>query len=67
MFYPVRIYNSKGKIIKELSTKQLNKIYWKKFFEPLPKNLEIKPGNRSRRKKEDYLPEDYDNYFFSEE
>ena len=67
MFYPVRIYNSKGKIIKELSTEQLSKIYWKKFFVPLPKNLEINPGNGSRRPKKVFLPEDYDDYLFSEE
>lgn len=67
MFYPVRIYNSKGKKLKELSTKQLSQMYWEKFFEPLPKNLEIKPGRKISKDKGAYIPEEYDEYFYSEE
>ena len=68
MFYPVRIYNSKGKLIKEITTKNLSKNYWNKFYEPLQKNLQINPDNgRYRKTRKDFLEMALDEEFFSED
>ena len=68
MFYPVRIYNSKGKLVKEITTKNLSKNYWDKFYEPLQKNLQINPDNgRYRKSRKDFLERALDEEFFSED
>jgi len=66
MFYPVRIYNSKGKLVKEISTKSLSKAYWDRFYEPMQKNLQIHPENGRRKSRKDFLEMALDEEFFSE-
>jgi hypothetical protein len=67
MFYPVRIYNRKGKLVKEIPTENLSKKYWNKFYEPLQKNLQINPDNRPRKTRKDFLEMALDEEFFSED
>ena len=67
MFYPVRIYNQKGKLVKEITTEKLSKKYWNKFYEPLQKNLQINPDNRPRKTRKDFLEMALDEEFFSED
>ncbi|MGV7222442.1 MAG: hypothetical protein ACQ9MH_13035 [Nitrospinales bacterium] len=67
MFYPVKIYNTKGKLVKELTTKNLSKAYWDKFYEPLQKNLQINPDNKPRKTRKDFLERALDEEFFSED
>lgn len=67
MFYPVRIFNSKGRLIKEITTEKLSRIYWDKFYEPLQKNLQIHPDNKYRKTRKDYLERSLDEDFFYED
>ena len=67
MFYPVRIYNRKGKLVKEITTEKLSDTYWNKFYEPLQKNLQINPDNRPRKTRKDFLEMALDEEFFSED
>ncbi len=67
MFYPVRVYSPKGKLVKEITTKSLSKRYWDKFYEPLQKNLQINPQNGRRKTRKDFLEMALDEEFFSED
>ena len=66
MFYPVRIFNQKGKLVKEVTTKNLSQSYWDKFYEPLQKNLQINPDNRPRKTRKDFLEKALDEEFIAE-
>jgi len=51
MFYPVKILNSKGRLLKVLSSKALANRHWK-LFEDRMKPAFAKPKNFSELKKE---------------
>jgi len=41
MFYPVRIFNKRGKLKKEVTSESLSQSYWNKVFDPDRKNIQI--------------------------
>lgn len=38
MFHPVKIFDSKGKVMKVISSEKLSKSYWEKFYNKERKN-----------------------------
>ncbi len=67
MLYPVRIFNQSGKLKKEVSTQSLSKRYWKKFFDPDQKNLQVKPKGLSKKQLDEYYGLEYDRNMYSDE
>lgn len=59
MFYEVKVLDPKGKLIKKIPGKELNKRYWKGFFESTSKIARKKPG-RKVKKADAILGEDGD-------
>ena len=65
MFYPVRVFNRKGKLKKKIPTKTLSTKYWDNFYNSVRKNIQI--SSKKGRKKENPGAKGYDSSFFSEE
>ena len=65
MFYPVRVFNRKGKLKKKIPTKTLSTKYWDNFFNSVQKNIQI--TSKKGRKKASLGGKGYDSNFFSEE
>jgi len=65
MFYPVRIFNQKGKLKKKIPSKTLSSKYWDNFYNSVRKNIQI--TSKKNRKKENSGNKNYDSIFFSEE
>ena len=66
MFYPVRIFNRKGKLKKEVAPKSLSKKYWDQFNNSSNKNIQI--STRKVRQMVDYDPQaERDENLFSED
>lgn len=66
MFYPVKIFKSNGKFMKEISSEKLSERYWNEFNEAVRTNIQINPKGRRPKKEEIYEPM-YDQSFFSED
>jgi hypothetical protein len=49
MFYPVRIFNKRGKLKKEVTSKSLSQSYWNKIFDPARKNIQITVQGLSKK------------------
>ena len=67
MLYPVRIFNQSGKLKKEVSTQSLSNRYWKKFFDPDQKNLQVKPKGLSKKQLDDHFGLELNSNFYSED
>lgn len=67
MLYPVRVFNQSGKLKKEVSTQSLSKRYWKKFFDPDQKNLQVKPKGLTKKKLDEYYGLGYDSSLYTDE
>jgi len=52
MFYPVRIFNKRGKLKKEITSKTLSRSYWDKVFDPDRKNIQISVQGLSKKDRE---------------
>ena len=63
MFYPVRVFNKRGKLKKVVPTKTLSKEYWSKVFDPARKNIQINVTGISKKDREALGWELDDNYF----
>jgi len=66
MFYPVRIFNKRGKFKKEIPSKTLSQSYWGKIFDPERKNIQITAPGLSKKDREK-LGWELDNHNFSED
>ncbi|TDJ51529.1 MAG: hypothetical protein E2O44_02025 [Nitrospina sp.] len=65
MFYPVRVFNQKGKLKKKIPAKTLSEKYWDNFYNSVQKNIQI--TSKKGRKKQSFWKTGYDSNFFSEE
>ena len=65
MFYPVRVFNQKGKLKKKIPSKTLSAKYWDNFYNSVHKNIQI--TSKKGRKKQSLGANGYDRNFFSEE
>jgi len=63
MFYPVRIFNKKGKLKKEVNSRTLSQSYWNKVFDPDRKNIQITVQGLSKKDREKLGWELDDNNF----
>ena len=52
MFYPVRVFNKRGKLKKEITSKALSQSYWGKVFDPARKNIQIAVKGISKKDRE---------------
>ena len=66
MFYPVRIFNKRGKLKKEINSKALSQNYWNQVFDPARKNIQITPQGLSKKDREQ-LGWELDDINFSED
>jgi hypothetical protein len=66
MFYPVRIFNKRDKLIKEVTSKDLSQNYWSKVFDPARKNIQISVRGLSKKDRAE-LGWESDNINFSED
>ena len=66
MFYPVRIFNKRGTLKKEITSKTLSQTYWGKVFDPARKNIQIAVKGISKKDREK-LGWELDNNNFSED
>ena len=66
MFYPVRIFNKRGKLKKEITSKSLSQNYWSKVFDPDRKNIQITVPGLSKKDREK-LGWELDDMKFSED
>lgn len=66
MFYPVRIFNKRGKLKKVVPSESLSESYWDKVFDPARKNIQISVGGISKKDREE-LGWELDNQLFSED
>lgn len=63
MFYPVRIFNKRGKLKKEITSKNLSQNYWSKVFDPARKNIQISVRGLSKKDRQGLGWELDDNNF----
>ncbi len=66
MFYPVRIFNKRGKLKKEITSKTLSQSYWSKVFDPDRKNIQITVPGLTKKDREK-LGWELDDISFSED
>lgn len=66
MFYPVRVFNKRGKLKKEITSKTLSQSYWNKVFDPARKNIQISVKGLSKKDREE-LGWELDDMRFSED
>ena len=66
MFYPVRIFNKRGKFKKEIPSKALSQNYWSKVFDPARKNIQITVQGISKKDRQK-LGWELDDINFSED
>jgi hypothetical protein len=66
MFYPVRVFNKRGKLKKEITSKTLSQSYWNKVFDPARKNIQISVQGLSKKDREE-LGWELDDMKFSED
>lgn len=66
MFYPVRIFNKRGKLKKVVPTEALSQNYWNKVFDPARKNIQISVRGLSKKDRET-LGWELDDMRFSED
>jgi len=66
MFYPVRIFNKRGKLKKVVPSEALSRHYWEKVFDPERKNIQISTGGISKKDREE-LGWELDDHLFSED
>ena len=62
MFYPVRVFNQKGKLKNKIPTKTLSEKYWDSFYNSIQKNIQIS----SKKGRKNINGKGYDSSFFSE-
>lgn len=66
MFYPVKIFNKRGKLKKEVSSQVLSKDYWSKVFDPDRKNIQISVQGLTKKNRAE-LGWELDDMNFSED
>ncbi len=66
MFYPVRVFNKRGKFKKEITSKTLSQTYWSKIFDPARKNIQISVQGISKKDRQK-LGWELDDTKFSED
>ena len=66
MFYPVRVFNKRGRLKKEITSKTLSQSYWNKVFDPARKNIQISVKGLSKKDREE-LGWELDDMNFSED
>jgi hypothetical protein len=52
MFYPVRVFNKRGKLKREVTSQSLSQNYWSKVFDPARKNIQISVRGLSKKDRE---------------
>jgi len=66
MFYPVRVFNKRGKLKREVNSQALSRNYWSKVFDPARKNIQISVQGLSKKDRE-RLGWELDDKNFSED
>lgn len=66
MFYPVRVFNKRGRLKKEITSKTLSQTYWNKVFDPARKNIQISVKGLSKKDRQE-LGWELDDMNFSED
>lgn len=66
MFYPVRVFNKRGKLKKIVASESLSESYWDKVFDPTRKNIQINPTGISKKDRA-ALGWELDELLFSED
>ena len=60
MFYQVKIYDAKGKVKRVISSKEISRKYWEKFFGSHQNRVQLKLGRQTPTSRD--LDENRDNF-----